>query len=64
MSEPLTAERFEQFVDAYTTNHGDVVKRLDTIETRLAQLADVDALRATVANLESRVSTLESIRSR
>jgi hypothetical protein len=34
MSEPLTAERFEQFADAYTANHGDVVKRLEKIIDR------------------------------
>ena len=38
MSEPLSAERFEQFVEAYTANHGDVVKRLDKIENRLGNI--------------------------
>ena len=35
MSEPLTAERFEQFVEAYTTNHADVVKHLEKIDATL-----------------------------
>jgi hypothetical protein len=35
MSEPLTAERFEQFVDAYTANHGELVKHLDKIDGSL-----------------------------
>ncbi len=38
MSEPLSAERFEQFVEIYTDNHGDVVKRLDRIEARLGNV--------------------------
>lgn len=36
MSEPLTAERFDQFVEAYSQNHGAIIKRLDTIDTTLA----------------------------
>ena len=71
MSEPLSAERFEQFVETYTENHaaivgtlGDHTKRLDKIETRLAELADMDALRETVHHLETRIGILENTRSR
>ncbi len=38
MSEPLSAERFEQFVDAYAANHGDVIRRLDKIDSRLDRI--------------------------
>lgn len=38
MPEPLTLERFEQFVETYTENHGGLVKRLDRIETRLGNI--------------------------
>ena len=30
--QPLTLDRFESFVEAYSTNHADVIKHLDKID--------------------------------
>lgn len=45
MSEPLSAERFEQFIETYTENHAAIVgtlndhtKRLDKIDERLQRI--------------------------
>ena len=61
MSEPVTLDhfkqfekRFDDFVELYTTNHANVVARLD-------QVADVAAMREMLADLVNRVARLETI---
>lgn len=36
MAQPLTSKEFADFVEAYSINHGAVIKRLDKIDDTLA----------------------------
>lgn len=52
MSEPVTAERFEEFVEIYTQNHAETIAHFDRID---ATLTDHTArLRRLESNLEIR----------
>ena len=61
MSEPLSAERFDQFVEAYTQNHGAIIKRLDTIDTTHADHTKrLDTIDTTLADHTKRLERIES----
>jgi transcription termination factor NusB len=61
MSEPLTAERFDQFVELYTENHAAVVKRLDKIDTRLDAIEKMLWQGQRIAEIERRVIRLAEL---
>lgn len=65
MFQPLTLERFEQFVEAYTQNHSAIVatlddhtKRLDKIDGRLDRIENILWDGQRVAELERRLIQL------
>lgn len=71
MSKPLTQEHFDETMRSIAdtlTEHGGRFDQIDATladhTKRLADLADVGAMRETIRHLETRVSTLESIRNR
>jgi hypothetical protein len=41
MSEPLTAERFEDFVETYTQNHAQLVATLEDHTKRLERIENI-----------------------
>ena len=55
MSEPLSAKRFEQFVDAYTQNHAAIVATLDDHTKRL------DKIDTTLTDHTQRLDRIENI---
>jgi hypothetical protein len=66
MSEPLTADvfasfekKFDAFVDLYTENHADVVKRLERIEAFLWQGQRIEEIEHRLMELAKRTGHAE-----